>query len=443
MSFATSQHVSLGPRAGSAAPRAAAPAGDLRVNLLWTLCGNVAYAASQWGMLILLAKLSGPETVGQFALGLAITAPVFMLSNLQLRGIQATDARRDFLPGDYLALRLITTALAGAAITALVLGGGFRADTALVILAVALAKAIESLSDILYGLLQQHERMDRIAVSMIVKGALSLGVLGSAIALTGRTVVAVMGLAAAWAAVLVAYDLPRCAALGREECPDAGAAFLRPRWSWPHLRKLTWLALPLGIVMMLISLGASVPRYFIEAALGVEPLGIFSAMAYLMVLGNTVVFALGQAASPRLARYHAAGRIEAFRSLLMRLVGLAVVGGCAAVLIALGWGRILLQTLYTDEYARNTDVFVWLAIATAVGAVGSFLGYGMTSARCFRAQAPLFAVGVVATTLVSALLIPWLGLLGAALATTIGQVVQLLGSAWVIQTILRRGHQDP
>jgi O-antigen/teichoic acid export membrane protein len=413
----------------------------LRVNLLWTLAGNVIYAASQWGMLILLAKLSGPETVGQFALGLAITAPVFMLTNLQLRAVQATDARRDFLPGDYMALRLITTAVAVVAALGLAVGGGFRPATALVVMAVALAKAIESISDVFYGLLQQHERMDRIAISMIVKGAVSTAALGLAVALTGQTLAAVLALAASWAAVLVAYDLPQSARLLREACPGAGVGLPPPRWSRPHLLRLTWLALPLGIVMMLISLAASVPRYFVEAELGERALGVFSAMAYLMVVANTVVFALGQAASPRLARYFANGQIAAFRALLRRLVGLALAGGCAAVAIALVWGRAILRVLYTAEYAQRTDVFVWLTIATALGAVGSFLGYGMTSARSFRVQAPLFALVVLATTIACALLIPRHGLLGAALAITIGQAVQVIGAAWVIQSLLRPGKQ--
>jgi len=62
-------------------------------NVTWSAVGNVTYAATQWGMLIILAKLGTPEMVGQYALGLAVTGPVFMLANLQLRVIQATDTR--------------------------------------------------------------------------------------------------------------------------------------------------------------------------------------------------------------------------------------------------------------------------------------------------------------------------------------------------------------
>src|SRR5215216_2303218 len=160
----------------------------LRHNFSWTLTGNAVYAASQWGMLVVLAKLSSPEKVGEFALGLAITAPVIMFTNLSLRSVQATDAKHQHQFGDYLALRLITSALALLIITGIVFLAGYREETALVILTIGVAKAIESISDVFYGLLQQQECMERIAKSMMIKGPLSLIALGLGILLTGSIV---------------------------------------------------------------------------------------------------------------------------------------------------------------------------------------------------------------------------------------------------------------
>jgi hypothetical protein len=57
----------------------------LRVNFLWMLNGNVVYAASQWGMLVVLAKLGTPQLVGEFALAPAITAPIVIGVALSLR----------------------------------------------------------------------------------------------------------------------------------------------------------------------------------------------------------------------------------------------------------------------------------------------------------------------------------------------------------------------
>src|SRR5215203_1463425 len=84
----------------------------LRRNFSWSFAGNVLYAAAQWGMLAILAKMGSPEMVGQFALGLAVTAPVIMFTNLNLEAVQATDARHQYRFGDYLALRLVGSTLA-------------------------------------------------------------------------------------------------------------------------------------------------------------------------------------------------------------------------------------------------------------------------------------------------------------------------------------------
>lgn len=54
-----------------------------------------------------------PQTVGEFALALAITAPVVIGAGLSLRGVQATDAASEYHFGNYLLLRLLTTGAAG------------------------------------------------------------------------------------------------------------------------------------------------------------------------------------------------------------------------------------------------------------------------------------------------------------------------------------------
>ena len=158
-------------------------------------------------MLIILAKVGNPSMVGEFSLGLAITAPVIMLTNLQLRGVQATDAKREYQFCDYLALRLSTTMLAFIIIIFIIAMSKYKLSTAMVVAAVGLAKCFESISDVFYGLLQQHERMDRIAISMMIKGPLSLASLGVAVYLTGSVFWGALALGAAWAIVLLSYDI--------------------------------------------------------------------------------------------------------------------------------------------------------------------------------------------------------------------------------------------
>src|SRR5262245_20155316 len=110
----------------------------LRENAAWTLAGNVVYTGCQWGILVVLARLGSPEMVGQFVLGLAVSAPVLMFTNLQLRGVLATDARHEYAFADYLGARLLMTALALLVIGCVVAGSQYSFAIAAVVLSVGL-----------------------------------------------------------------------------------------------------------------------------------------------------------------------------------------------------------------------------------------------------------------------------------------------------------------
>jgi O-antigen/teichoic acid export membrane protein len=421
---------------------------SLRRNFSWTFAGNLIYAGCQWGMLVVLAKLGTPEMVGRFTLGLAVTAPIILFSNLNLRAVQVTDAKQQYSFGDYLALRLITTVLAVVVISGLVFVGSYNTETALIILLIGLAKSTESISDIFYGLLQQHERMDRVAKSMILKGLLSLIALGIGVHLTGSVVWGTVALVATWVFILLSYDLNSTKLIARitqsqidsswpsekpsENKSEKKSFELSLRWDFATLVKLSGVGLPLGAVMMLISLNSNIPRYFIEQSLGQKELGIFAAIAYLQLAGTTVVLALGQSASPRLAKYYALGESILFRNLLLKLVAIGFVIGVSSVLFALVAGKQILTFLYQAEYAKHTGLFVWLMVAAGIGYIASFLGFGMTAAQYYKTQLPLFTVVTGAVAISSFYLIQPDRLQETGIVFVIGAVVQLVGSLAIV-----------
>jgi len=416
---------------------------SLRSNFSWNLAGNVVYAGCQWGILVILAKLTTPEMVGRFALGLAITAPIIMLSQLQLRGVQATDARDEYAFGHYLGLRLVTTLMALFVIGGVVWAGKYNLQTALVILAVGLSKAFESISDVYYGLMQRHERMDRIAKAMMIKGPLSLAALGLLVYITNDVLWGVIGLAVTWFLILLFYDLRNAAITLRESRSIKGMAFMsdevmHPDFEPRRLANLAWLAFPLGLVMALISFNTNIPRYFIEHEIGISDLGIFAALAYLVFAGNTIISAVGQSVVPRLAKYYAVDDIIQYKRLLSRIMGIGLLLGGIGVLMALIAGRQLLTLLYRPEYADHVTAFVWLMVMAGVSYLASFLGYGMTAARYFKVQLPIFVIVTASTFGASMWLIPHFALTGAALSLTVGSLVQLIGSGFIIIHVLRK-----
>jgi O-antigen/teichoic acid export membrane protein len=289
--------------------------------------------------------------------------------------------------------------------------------------------------------------MDRIALSKLLKGPLSLLLLSIGVYISGSLAWGIVGLAVAGTLVLVGYDLHSGALmLTSSQAMSQSkrlkwrelAVILKPRWHPETLSKLVWLALPLGLGMMLITLNMNMPRYFIEWYLGERELGIFAAIAYIMVVGNIVVTALGNSTVPRLAKYYTAGNKNAFRTLLLKLLGIAILLGGAIVLVALVAGRELLTLLYQPEYARHTDLLVWIMFATGIGYIGNFLLDAMIAARYLRIQIPLFASVTVTSAITSYWLIPILGLRGAAIAMLIAKIIQVIMSLGALVHALYR-----
>ena len=430
-----------------AAPQEAAR--SWRSNFAWALSGNVVYAACQWGMVVALAKLGDSFMVGQFSLGLAIATPVLMFASLQLRAVQATDARRQYSFREYLGLRTMTT-LIGLAVVAGITGmGSYERDTAMVILGVALIKGIETFSDIFYGLFQLNDRLDQTGKSMMFRGVVSVIVFGAGLYFMRSIVDAILVLAMAWLAVLIGFDARR----GRRFASVAAdrrlvsQTHLNWRQVWPKFSlfrqwNLVRLSLPLGFVMTLVSLNLSVPRLFVHASLGEHQLGIFSAMAYTTVAVATFADALGHATIPEMSRLYVAGNRAAFRSSLLNLVAIGAVFGLAGYAAAQVLGAQLLRILFTAEYAAHAGVFVWLVAAAGISCVATLLNYGITSARCFRIQVPMFVLVTGRNALACAWLVPMSGLRGAALAMVIAACVHLAVSSGVLLYLFSSPRKD-
>ena len=240
---------------------------SLRINFLWTLFGNAAYAISKWLILIILAKLTAVEVVGQYALGVAISMPIMAFSDLQLQTVMVTDVIRNFKFGDYLGLRILTTGLAILVIVCSVIIIGYDLQLVLVILFVTLDRAVVSISSIFHGLFQQHDRMDFISTSSILRSILSMTGISIMTLLTKSIAWICLGMALGSAVVLCFYDFRKGSLFAKiSQAGNSGgsaateeAITIHPSWRYDILKKLTWSAFPLGIIFAVMALNFNIP----------------------------------------------------------------------------------------------------------------------------------------------------------------------------------------
>ena len=411
---------------------------SIRRNFQWTLVGNSIFALSQWLVLVILTKSGNPEMAGMYALGLAVTTPIFSFANLNLRAVQATDASQRFTFSDYVAVRLMTSVLALISIVALVWMLPYATEVRLVIVGIAGAKFFESLSDIVYGKWQFEEAMPNISLSMILRGVSTVLVVWLVFTLSQNLVVTMASMAVVWGLTLVGFDIagikPQAFGIKTQnsELGDRNP-----------LLSLIWLALPLGGVMLINTLNVNLPRYWVERALGLPQLGILAALFSLVLVGTTLINALGQAASPRLAKLYAAGRKQDFIRLLAGLAASALAIGVGGLLVSIVFGKPLLAILFTRHYAAYTHLLIWVMVYGLVTYLSSVAGYGVTSARFFRIQVPWNSLEMLCLMAACFVLIPRFGLSGAVWSSTLAALVHLslkIGTLW---SAVRRCDSQP
>jgi len=429
------------------------PTVSLRRNVSYAFVGNAVFAACQWGIILVLTRLGGPEVVGAYVLALAVCNPIFMFFGLELRTLLATDSRSVYGFGDYVRLRLTAVAAAAALSLAAATACGYRGLVLETIALLAGIKVLEWTTDVLYGLCQKHERLDRVGRSAVAHGLVNLSVVVAAMLVSGDLRVALAAYAVGHVAVLALYDVPRSLRLLKVEpggsavlaawaVQRAAAGFLEPQ-SRKRLWKLVWLGAPLAATSMFVSLTTSTPRLFLMRWHTLHDVGILGSIASLILCGGVVARAVNAAFAPRLARYHHDRRHRPFRRLLLGACGLYLLGGLAATTLAAWQGPRLLSLFFRPEFAQYGPVLVLVVLAMTFSMLSGLVQTSLIALRRIPVLLPLTFSTWAWTAFWCWVLVPDRGVLGAAVALALARAPYLCGGLWLVWRTTRRLDSPP
>nr|WP_239635604.1 oligosaccharide flippase family protein [Paenibacillus sp. H1-7] len=397
---------------------------SLKRNVYWAFFGNAIYAATQWLLLIFMTKIGNIEMVGTYSFALAFTTPIILFLSFQLRNVYLTTNEYKF--NEFLFTRVVSMIFGSVLIFLLAKYLSYEQNILIIIMLITFSKCIECISDIYHGLLQKSERMDVISVSKCLKGIIGLVFFGITLYISNSLILGTAIMSLIWVIILVAYDIPKANSKVKEE-------FLR--FSFQRVKRIVLISYPLGIVTTLDALNANIPRYFIQNLSGQDELGYYSGIVYLMVVGSTVIAAVGQALAPRLSVYFN-NDAEKFKAFCKRIVIIGSIFGVIFLCLSITFGKILLKIVYTEDFLKYYDVYIWIMVTSSIWYIASLLTYIITAAKFFKIQVPLFLLMLLCTFICSILLIPKYGVIGAAWSFCAGNVLRLIGSVLVTNNIL-------
>lgn len=392
---------------------------SFKKNVSATFAGNVVFAISQWILLILLAKLGGEQILGVYALALAVVSPVFALTNMNLRAVQATDAEETVNFESYYKFRYISSicAILVCFLIAVVVYGN-KLDICLAIVCLSFYKYFESKSDLVHGFFQGQERMDLIAQSIMIRGVGNILIIATVYYITQNLVLSLaISILKSW---VVYYFVDKKNYL----CLYQKRDYVDKKMSDIFL--ISW---PLGLVVFANTLNLNIPRYVIAHYYDETMVGIFASISYFIVAGATLVNAIGQSAVPRLAKLGITNML-AFKNLSRQIFLLIFLVGITGVLIAHYFGDWILRLVYTDAISNYNSLFIQIMMSGVAVYSSVAIGCSLTALRDFRLQGFFSIINIIIMTFTSLFLISSYGLAGAAAAIGITHLVKMF-IAWL------------
>lgn len=384
-------------------------------NFYYLLTGNASYALAQWLVVVSIARFGTLEQQGAYNYALALIAPVTVLVRLNLRSVLITDSRRQFRLEDYLGARLIASVVPFAVLPIISWVSSQRDGMLSLMLAIALMKGLEGVSDLLHGQLQWQRAYPRILAGLAMRSvgmvaAFVIGMLSSAGVIGGVVLTTCVWMVATW------WNDWR----GVEPRP-----FSESSTSVSKIRAVVLKCWPLGVTMSLVTLFNYGPVYVLGEYVSREEIGRYSAASYLWLIGTFLVTALIQAVSPRFAEQYHRGLSEYLRLFTAAALVVAVVGGAACGALWL-FGEQIVTAIYGPGYAGLGGVVGVMAAGVVLTTFTGLLGMNLTIARAFRIQMWMNVISVLAVLLFSLMLVPEDGSEGAALALVLALCIKLM-----------------
>jgi O-antigen/teichoic acid export membrane protein len=166
---------------------------------------------------------------------------------------------------------------------------------------------------------------------------------------------------------------------------------------------------------------------------GEAKMGLLGVCSTLVGLSNTFLMGLCNFLSPRAARAYVEGGLPELRSVLWQTALLfAGTLGSLAVLVSI-FGEQIATAIYGPQFAGTRAIIVVLSLSVLANSVGITAGTGLFAMERPRANFAADLVSLAVAVVTTCVFVPWLGPLGAAIATLTGTASDAAVRVWILR----------
>lgn len=399
-------------------------------NFNYMFVANIVSALCKFLILLVIVRLGTPEEVGKYNYALVITAPIFLFFSLKIRSIIVTNDQ--YKLNDFASTIISLNSIL--IIVVSILLWFLSEENFGVILIISLIKFFENLKEIPYGVYQKEEKLKLMSYSMWIYNISSL-ILFSLIYIIFQNLNLAL-IASLFSCVISVLFIDKLIIKS-----NFGITF-NFVLDYKKIKDIIILSIPLSFSSALGSLNTGIPRILLEKFFGQYTLGIFSTIAYILVIGSLFANSISQVFLPKLRRLFKEKNKKEFEMLTKKMVSIGVLMGLIALLTSITIGKFSLSLIFGSEYGANNIILIILSLGLLFILSGVFLGTSIIATGNYNVNYKISVLVLVSVLLFSFILIPKYSLLGAALTITISQFVALISYFYFYKKIFRGVNND-
>ena len=372
---------------------------------IWNSIGSFLQSAISPILLIVITRLNGVGDSGLFSFAMSLSVVFWAISLWGGRTYQVSDVKKEFSSGDYIVVRFISSLIVAVfSISFCILSGYDLIKTELIMVLVSF-KILESIADSMYGVLQIHNKLYIVGISLTIKSVFGFIIFAIVDILTKNIVYGALSIFLVNIVVVIFYDIPwmkhvESVGLTKKNIMQAG--------------KIMKKTAEVFVVVFSTMFSLNIPRYFLDKY-HYDQIGYFGIMAMPITLLTLFISFVLQPNVVNLSELLKEKKVKEFTKIVSKIDFITFTLGILFVVSSYLIGVWVLNTVFgIDINNFRIDLTIMVIGAVANAFVSIYVNL-LIILRRFKGQFYTLLVTNILAVILSIYLIDRLAMLGSVL----------------------------
>ena len=319
-------------------------------SIIYNTVGTFFYFFCQWAITVLVVKIGGYYNCGILSITISMTNIFYMISMYGVRSFQVSDIKNEYKDGDYLFVRLITSAVSLIFFCLTLLFLKYESKIQLCMIIYFFFKLGESITDLNFGFFQRYNFYRYIGISYILKGLATLLVFSITLYFSQNLLLTLLLETLILWFFIIIYDFRKI------------KNKLNLKMKKDKILQLLKICFSLMLYTLILPYLNFITRYQVEKFFGTEELGYYSAITMVIVVICTLFGSIFVIIIPKISYMYKEKNMNKIIKVIFKINLAIIVFTIMSIIGAITLGNIVFSIIFT----KTIEKYMYLLIPTII-----------------------------------------------------------------------------